>query len=371
MDNEEFIIRSEFARDAFTQAELALERGDRPVGAVIVHNDKVIARASDASNTEENGLAHAVIRAILKIPELIRDYGPECSIYTTYEPCLMCLGAITNNKIPEIHCMTGTHNPRKYDLAGSIKKYEKGLNEKWSNQLFQKYNEKYLPDGLPLPPAHLRFKVIANTDVEGFLDSNLIDQFNSILSKHGTSVNAFSSILDFGCGCGRMVRHWKKFSQIEVHGSDYNPELINWCKNNLKFAKFQVNSLAPPINYPDNKFDFMYMMSVFTHLSEELQAGWIKEIFRILKPGGFLFFSTHGNAYTDQLTEQESANYQANKLVVKNIFVEGTNDCATFQAEGQVRESFADRFELLEFIPGTKSGPTGEKDQYLFRKSIA
>lgn len=365
MNYEEFIVKSDYAREAFTQAESALERGDRPVGAVILHQGKIIARGSDTTATSQNGLNHAIINAIAKIPEFLTNYGPDCTVYTTYEPCLMCLGAIKNFKIKNLYCMTGLVNPRKYDIEKLIPNYQKGLSEKWSHDLFEKYNNEFTTNGIPFPPVHLRFMVTAQTKLAGFKrGAEVLKYFEKLLERHRKPIQELSAVLDFGCGCGRVTRYWKKYNQVKVFGSDFNPELINWCKNNLRFADFKVNALQPPLEYEDEKFDFIYMISIFTHWSKELQLKWIREIRRILKPGGVLYFSTHGDAYLNQLNPEELAIYRKNDVVVKNVFVEGSNDCASFQSYQNVMQMLSPGLEVLEYNPSAQ----GIQDEYLFQK---
>jgi ubiquinone/menaquinone biosynthesis C-methylase UbiE len=64
-----------------------------------------------------------------------------------------------------------------------------------------------------------------------------------------------------------------------------------------RFAQFEVNGLAPPLAYEANHFDFIYALSVFTHLPESLQTAWMSELARVLKPGGYLLMTTHRECY--------------------------------------------------------------------------
>lgn len=106
------------------------------------------------------------------------------------------------------------------------------------------------------------------------------------------------------------------------------------------------------------------MISVFTHWSKDLQLSWIKELKRVLKSGGVLYFSTHGDSYLNHLNPQELAAYKSHDVVVKNVFVEGSNDCASFQSYQNVIQMLSPGFEVLEFNPSAQ----GIQDEYLFKK---
>src|SRR5712691_5704057 len=97
----------------------------------------------------------------------------------------------------------------------------------------------------------------------------------------------------------------------EVHGCDYNRRLVEWCQRHLRFGRFEVNDLRPPLPYPDGRFDLVYALSVFTHLPEELQRPWIEELLRILEPGGHLILSLHGQRYRDELRPEERRGHRA------------------------------------------------------------
>ncbi len=63
----------------------------------------------------------------------------------------------------------------------------------------------------------------------------------------------------------------------------------------------------PPTAYPDNSFDFIYAISVFTHLDEEMQFAWLQELKRISKKGGILILTVHGKTFYSRLPEQRKA----------------------------------------------------------------
>src|SRR5690554_8207744 len=84
-----------FMKIALQEANKAFERGEVPVGAVIVTNQRVIARAHNLTETLNDVTAHAEMQAITAAANLLGGkYLNDCTIYITLEPCVMCAGAI-------------------------------------------------------------------------------------------------------------------------------------------------------------------------------------------------------------------------------------------------------------------------------------
>src|SRR3954452_24393479 len=77
-------------------------------------------------------------------------------------------------------------------------------------------------DGLPVPPAHLIVRVAGTPDVGWFLESGryAADSIREALRRAATPVERVRAILDFGCGCGRVVRNWASLNGTKVAGSD-------------------------------------------------------------------------------------------------------------------------------------------------------
>ena len=92
-----------FMREALKEAELAGQAGERPIGAVIVHQGKVIGRGRAQHRARHSGIAHAEMNALLQAEQYIHAHIHDgCVIYTTVEPCVMCLGAIVMSDIDHI-----------------------------------------------------------------------------------------------------------------------------------------------------------------------------------------------------------------------------------------------------------------------------
>src|SRR5690625_4479167 len=91
-----------YMKVALSEAVKAGERGDLPIGAVIVHHGKIISHGSNHINTNSNQVAHAEIDAIHRAAPYLREYARECVLYTTLEPCVMCLPTIVMANIRNI-----------------------------------------------------------------------------------------------------------------------------------------------------------------------------------------------------------------------------------------------------------------------------
>ncbi len=103
---------------AITQARKAEKIEEVPIGCVIVHNDKIIARGYNRRNTDHNTLSHAELNAIKKASKVMGDWRLEgCTMYVTLEPCQMCAGALVQSRIDKV--VIGAMNP-KAGCAGSV-----------------------------------------------------------------------------------------------------------------------------------------------------------------------------------------------------------------------------------------------------------
>jgi SAM-dependent methyltransferase len=220
-----------------------------------------------------------------------------------------------------------------------------------------------------VPPASLIVRVAGTPDVAWFLRGGRLaaGSVRAALWRQGRRIEELGAVLDFGCGCGRVSRNWLALRDTDVFGSDMNEQAIEWCRRNLPFASFEVNGLAPPLAFETAHFDLVYALSVFTHLPEEIQLLWMRELERVLRPGGLLMLSTHGEHYVPRLAVDERARFAAGEVVVRWDEVAGTNLCTAFHPPSYVRDRLAARFEPLEFLAeGAKGNP--HQDLFVFRR---
>jgi len=92
----------QYMREALAEARDALERGDRPVGCVIVHDDKIVARGSNHEFTKKSKFEHAETSTLRSCSRYLFKHSNDCTLYTTVEPCVMCLGTIVMSNIRRI-----------------------------------------------------------------------------------------------------------------------------------------------------------------------------------------------------------------------------------------------------------------------------
>jgi tRNA(adenine34) deaminase len=92
-----------FMKKAFSEALIAYDKGEVPVGAVVVSNQKIIARAHNLTETLNDVTAHAEMQAITAAANLLGGkYLNDCALYVTLEPCVMCAGALGWSQIGKI-----------------------------------------------------------------------------------------------------------------------------------------------------------------------------------------------------------------------------------------------------------------------------
>ncbi len=92
-----------YLKEAIKEAKKAYQKGEVPVGAVIVKDEKIIARAHNLKEYKKNPLAHAEILCINKACKKLNNWRLDgCDMYVTLQPCSMCMGAISQARINNV-----------------------------------------------------------------------------------------------------------------------------------------------------------------------------------------------------------------------------------------------------------------------------
>lgn len=129
----------DFMKEAIVEARKALILDEVPVGAVIVKDNKIIARGHNLRETLNLPLAHAEVLAIKEASEKLNSWRlTGCKLYVTLEPCIMCAGAIAQARISEVYI--GTLDPDA-GACGSVVNILQNDNLNLHTKIHWLYNE--------------------------------------------------------------------------------------------------------------------------------------------------------------------------------------------------------------------------------------
>lgn len=111
-------MQEKFMKEALKEAKKAYNKLEIPVGAVIVKNDKIIARAHNIKEEKKDTTKHAEIIAIQKASKKLETWRlNDCEMYVTLEPCAMCAGAIIQARLKKVYIGT---TDEKTGACGSV-----------------------------------------------------------------------------------------------------------------------------------------------------------------------------------------------------------------------------------------------------------
>jgi SAM-dependent methyltransferase len=243
----------------------------------------------------------------------------------------------------------------------------------------------------PVPPLELRSIVAAPSEPvflwSGLKDAEICVAYIDRYIEHDASGPVH--ILDFGCGCGRTTRFLQAIPRFDVCGTDVNISLVAWCQKNLGMVKTSANEVAPPLNFRNGQFDFVYSLSIFTHLPETSMLAWLDELAAVTADNGIVLLTTHGYPALDiicrsrphqqmfQISEAEAEEirgtfdqkryiYRRYDPDVVKVANAGDDYGNCFTHETYIRERWMrDAFDIVEFVPG---GLRGWQDVTLLRR---
>ena len=231
-------------------------------------------------------------------------------------------------------------------------------------------------DGLALPPPKLRHRVGGSFGSKKFIQigRDCAATIRQATQEAGQDLYGGRSVLDFSCGCGRVIRHFKHHPpQLELHGCDVDGDAIAWCQNNLgSFATFQRTGYEPPLPYLEGAFDTIYVVSLFTHLDERLQFLWLAELQRVLAPRGLLIATVHGRFGQRYLPDDDHQRLDETGFFFQTgqtgaMKLDGLPDYyqAAYHTEAYVRQRWSQNFDLVAF---KEQGLNNDQDLVVLRK---
>lgn len=156
-----------------------------------------------------------------------------------------------------------------------------------------------------MPDPAVQERIIGSSGDRALLEAfNAYRLFKRAFEANVGPIEMCRSLLDFGCGWGRMIRFFLKDMPPErLHGVDPNEYLIGLCRETNRWADFSVSNVMPPLTFPDRTFDLIYAYSVFSHLSEETHLRWLEELARVMRPVGVLAVTTWHRGFIEQCAD--------------------------------------------------------------------
>lgn len=229
-------------------------------------------------------------------------------------------------------------------------------------------------DRLPVPALEDREHYFPGQDLDYWL-SGLRDylRINQELTNVGRPLKAGDRLFDFGAASGRVLRHFvAQQPELDLACADVNENHMEWVSRHLSpdvFA-FQCTNI-PSLPIEDNAFDLVYAFSVFTHV-DEWESTWLAELRRILKPGGYAYFSVqtedtwkllnsehflYGHLLHNQenlpdweITPQLFENPMPSEKVVFKFANSAVYNTCTFQSKAYVREVWGRFFDVEKIL---------------------
>jgi 2-polyprenyl-3-methyl-5-hydroxy-6-metoxy-1,4-benzoquinol methylase len=216
----------------------------------------------------------------------------------------------------------------------------------------------------PIPSEEQISRVIGGQNaIQPYLmgGATIFSRYDGYLREQfGRSLREFRSILDWGCGSGRLTRYLGGLVGPRVSGIDIDRDNIAWCKANIPNANFFEGPLSPPTGYQNEEFDLLIGTSVFTHLDEEQQFLWLQELQRISAAGAVLLMTKTGpslmalNRWTDELyIEMERKGFL---LIGQNSQLDAVVSDKSYykdvaQSETYIFAEWSKYFEIIDIVP--------------------
>jgi len=167
-----------------------------------------------------------------------------------------------------------------------------------------------------------------------------------------------------------------------------NGRLIDWCQHNLDRVTTTRNEPAPPLNAATAQYDFVFSLSIFTHLPEKSMLAWLDELVRVTVDNGIVLLTTHGYPALDticssaqhqamlQLTPAEALemreSFKKKRFQYRRYSSEVVKEADAgedygngFTHEDYIRERWCKNFEIVEFLTG---GLRGWQDVVVLRR---
>ncbi len=231
--------------------------------------------------------------------------------------------------------------------------------------------------GVRIPPAWLIQAFTGAPDTIHHIESGKrsADYYVDLYNRHCGDFDAVERVLDFGCGCGRVLSRMP--GGVRYFGVDLHETALQWLRKTMPEGKFSAGAAMPPVDIEAGTFDRIYSVSVLTHLNQEQEGAWLDEWHRLLKVGGYVIATFRAEDWVERYTienqkkairkawsEKDGFCYQKHRYW-EGIFPEFYS--GTYQTTDYVRKNWGKRFEILTIVPAADA--PNEQNTAVMRKT--
>jgi SAM-dependent methyltransferase len=225
-------------------------------------------------------------------------------------------------------------------------------------------------DNFVPPPAWILYDASGGIDYRAYYNSGKASAGAiARLALPYLKPDCAARILEWGCGPARIVQHIPgAFAAVKpaVYATDYNGRTISWCRNAIQSVSFEMHGLSPPLPFEDASFDLVYCVSVFTHLSENAHYEWLKELRRVVAPGGVVMMTVHGDKFQRNLFPAEKSAYRNGQLVVRGAVKEGSRIYSSYHSPAFM-QNFLGASNIVLHEPHPDPSISGGQDVWITR----
>ncbi|MDH3328428.1 MAG: class I SAM-dependent methyltransferase [Desulfobulbaceae bacterium] len=223
----------------------------------------------------------------------------------------------------------------------------------------------------PAPPIEfLRRTALYKKDDLNYLAVPEIHEISGLLQltswcrslyKCDVTFSRAKHILEFGCGCARLIKHFRYTSGVNLGGCDLDREMVSWCQSSFPEIQFFKNNTEPPLDaVASDSIDLIIACSVFTHIDLRNQNEWLTELRRVLKPCGVLLCDvlslSQARKNLSHSLQQELIQFGV--VTIKSDDSESsyssqvTGQLDVYYTPAEINKRFVQGFTLLNFSPG-------------------
>jgi 2-polyprenyl-3-methyl-5-hydroxy-6-metoxy-1,4-benzoquinol methylase len=261
--------------------------------------------------------------------------------------------------------------PSKSDaIEVTVADLQSGTPKSIAGSYFISCREKYL-----VPRQDARYRVQGDAGESSFLNLGLLlaSHVDSMARQYAGVCLEDAVVLDWGCGCGKVARYLADRCR-DYTGIDIDKENLRWCADNLPGAYHHIDT-SPPTRLESSRFDLIFGVSVFSHLTEASQYQWLAELARLAKPGATVMVSTlgsfaacrSGNPHTFEKLKTSGYLDLGADTNLEGIAPDGYYRTA-FHSRRYIESNWSDYFSVVDIIEGAIGG---HQDFVVLRKAIS